>query len=140
MPCCSKIEVGKQIHMACNTAQGSIRLQELCLLLLWGRKDTVLSRSPQRPIFTLCTLIRCCIFPKIKMGKVWIVPCFLVLELIVIWMVELAHQAVDVGRRVTPNVGNEESNELWRDVVKHWAMNVDLCQDLPFCEWQHFLW
>lgn len=54
-------------------------------------------------------------------------------EFIVIRVVELAHEAVDVGRRVTPDVGNEESNELWRDVVKHGAVNVDFCQDLP-CE------
>lgn len=57
--------------------------------------------------------------------------CFTALELIVIRMVELTHEAVDVGRRVTPNVRNEESNELWWDVIKHWAVNVDLCQDLP---------
>lgn len=56
---------------------------------------------------------------------------FMALEFIVIWMVELTHEAVDVGRRVTPNVRNEESNELWRDVVKHWAVNIDLSQDLP---------
>lgn len=59
--------------------------------------------------------------------------CLTVLEFIVIWMVELTHEAVDVGRCVTPNVGNEESNELRRDVVKHWAVNIDFCQDLP-CE------
>lgn len=57
--------------------------------------------------------------------------CFTALEFIVIWMVELTHEAVDVGRCVTPYVRNEESNELWRDVVKHWAVNIDLCQDLP---------
>lgn len=57
--------------------------------------------------------------------------CFIVLEFIVIWMVELTHEAVDVGRCITPNVRNEESNELWRDVVKHWAVNIDFCQDLP---------
>lgn len=59
--------------------------------------------------------------------------CFTVLEFIVIGMVELAHQAVDVGRCVTPDVRNEESNELRRDIVKHWAVNIDFCQDLP-CE------
>lgn len=46
-------------------------------------------------------------------------------------MVELTHEAVDVRRCITPNVRNEESNELWRDIVKHWAVNIDLCQDLP---------
>lgn len=66
--------------------------------------------------------------------------CFTASELIVIRMVELTHEAVDVRRRITPNVRNEESNELWWDIVKHWAVNVDLSQDLPFCEWQHFLW
>lgn len=59
--------------------------------------------------------------------------CFPVLEFIVIWMVELAHEAVDVGRCIAPNVRNEESNELRRDVVKHWAVHIDFCQDLP-CE------
>lgn len=59
--------------------------------------------------------------------------CFTVSEFIVIWMVELAHEAVDVGRGIAPYVRNEESNELRRDVVKHWAVNIDFCQDLP-CE------
>lgn len=55
----------------------------------------------------------------------------MVLEFVVIWVVEFTHEAVDIGRRVTPDVRNEESNELWRDVVKHWAVNIDLGQDLP---------
>lgn len=44
----------------------------------------------------------------------------------VIRMVELTHEAIDVGGCITPNVGDEESNELWGNIVKHWAMNIDL--------------
>jgi len=117
--------------VASNTAQTSIPVQELCLLWLLGRKDIAEQIPHSNDIFAMYTLISCCIFLKRKIRKVWRVACFMALEFIVIRMVELAHEAVDVGRCITPNVRNEESNELWRDIVKHWAMNIDLCQDLP---------
>ena len=47
-------------------------------------------------------------------------------------MVEFTHQAVDVGRCIPTNVGDKQSNELWRDVVKHGAMDTDLLQDVPW--------
>lgn len=49
----------------------------------------------------------------------------------IIRMVEFTHQAVDVGRRIPTNVGDEEGNELWGDVVKHGAVNADLLQNVP---------
>lgn len=49
----------------------------------------------------------------------------------IIRMVEFTHQAVDVGRCIPTNVGDKQSNELWRDVVKHGAMDTDLLQDIP---------
>ena len=52
-------------------------------------------------------------------------------------MVEFTHQAVDVGRCIPTNVGDKQSNELWRDVVKHGAMDTDLLQDVP---WKAITW
>lgn len=49
----------------------------------------------------------------------------------IVGMVEFTHQAVDVGRRIPPNVGDKEGNELWGDVVKHGAVNTDLLQNVP---------
>ena len=49
----------------------------------------------------------------------------------VLGVIQLAHQPVDVRRRVAPDVGDEERDELRRNVVKHRAVHVDLGQDLP---------
>lgn len=49
----------------------------------------------------------------------------------IIRMVQLTHQAVDVGRCIPTNVGDKEGNELWGNVVKHRAMNTDFLQDVP---------
>lgn len=48
----------------------------------------------------------------------------------VIRMIKLTHEAIDIGGCITPNVGNEESDELRWDIVKHRAVNIDLSQDL----------
>lgn len=45
-------------------------------------------------------------------------------------MVQLTHQAVDVGRCIPTDVGDKQGDEFWRDVVKHWAVNADLFQDI----------
>ena len=50
----------------------------------------------------------------------------------IVRMVEFTHQAVDVRRCIPTNVGDKQSNELWRDVVKHGAMDTDLLQDVPW--------
>lgn len=52
-------------------------------------------------------------------------------EDVVIRMVELTHQAVDVGRGVPPDVGDEQGDELWGDVVKHGAVDADFLQNVP---------
>lgn len=48
----------------------------------------------------------------------------------VIRMVELAHQAVDVGWRVPTNVGDKEGNEVGGHVVKHGTVDTDLLQNV----------
>lgn len=52
------------------------------------------------------------------------------LELMVLRVVQLTHQAVDVGWRVSSDVGDEECDELWGNVIKHGAVSVHLRQDL----------
>lgn len=46
-------------------------------------------------------------------------------------MVELTHQAVDIGRCVPTDVGDEEGDKLRGNVVKHRAVNTDLLQNVP---------
>lgn len=55
----------------------------------------------------------------------------------IVRMVELTHQAVDVGRCVPTNVGDKQCNELWGHVVKHRAVNADLLQNVP---WKAITW
>ena len=50
----------------------------------------------------------------------------------VLGVIQFAHQPVDVRRRVAPDVGDEERDELRRNVVEHRAVHVDLGQDLPW--------
>lgn len=45
-------------------------------------------------------------------------------------MVQFTHKPVDVRRCVSPNVGDEESDELRWHVVKHRAVHVDLGENL----------
>lgn len=52
-------------------------------------------------------------------------------EDVVVGMVELTHQAVDVGRGVPADVGDEQGNELGGHVVKHRAMDTDFLQNVP---------
>lgn len=51
-------------------------------------------------------------------------------ELVVLRVVQLAHQAVDVGRCISPDVGDEEGDELRGNIIKHGAVSVHLRQDL----------
>lgn len=51
-------------------------------------------------------------------------------EDMVIRVVELARQAVDVGRRVPTDVGDEEGNEVGGHVVKHRTVDTDLLQNV----------
>lgn len=51
-------------------------------------------------------------------------------EDMVVRMVELAHQAVDVGRCIPTNVGDKEGNEVRGHVVKHRTVDTDLLQNV----------
>lgn len=59
-------------------------------------------------------------------------------EDVVIRMIELAHQAVDVGWCVPANVGDKEGNEVGGHVVKHRTVDADLLQNVSFCERKDF--
>lgn len=48
----------------------------------------------------------------------------------IFWVVKFAHQPVDVGRRMTSNIRDEQCDELRRNVIKHWTVNIHLREDL----------
>lgn len=56
--------------------------------------------------------------------------CLVYLELVVLGVVQLAHQAVDVGRSISTDVGDEECDEFRGDVIKHGTVSIHLRQDL----------
>lgn len=62
------------------------------------------------------------------------VMSFIRSQLVVLRVVQLAHQPVDVGRRVAADVGDEQRDELGWDVVEHGAVHVHLGQNLPWNE------
>lgn len=53
----------------------------------------------------------------------------------VIWVVKFTHQPVDIRRGVSPNVWDEERDELWWHVVKDRTVHVHLWEDLT-CDTQ----
>lgn len=52
------------------------------------------------------------------------------LKFMIFWVVKFAHQPVDVRRRMTSNIRDEQCDELRRNVIKHWTVNIHLREDL----------
>lgn len=57
------------------------------------------------------------------------------LEFVIIWVVKFTHKPVDVRWCMSPNVWDEESDELWWHVVKHRTVHVHLWENLT-CDTQ----
>lgn len=52
------------------------------------------------------------------------------LKFMIFWVVKFAHQPIDVRRCVTSDISDEQCDELRRNIVKHWAVNIHLREDL----------
>lgn len=50
----------------------------------------------------------------------------------VLWVVKFTHQSVDVWRCVSSDVGDEQCDELGRDIVKHRTVHIHLWENLTW--------